>query len=82
MGKWPQESVNHPAHYTSSPAKCRKCQCPIECIDITRHLNFNRGNVVKYVWRMGQKGDAIEECKKALWYLQDELARMEAERAD
>lgn len=74
----PPDPVNHPPHYKGK-ATCDGCGCPIECIDVTRHANFNRGNAIKYVWRAGAKGDAIEDLKKAIWYLQDEIKRLEAE---
>lgn len=69
------DPVNHPSHYTSSPAECSRCGCAIECIDVTRHMNFNTGNAVKYMWRCGMKGDAVEDLKKALFYLRDEIRR-------
>lgn len=42
------DSVNHPSHYTSDPSG-------VECIQITRHRNFNIGNAIKYLWRAGLK---------------------------
>jgi len=63
--------VNHPPHYKSHPSG-------VECIDITRHFNFNRGNAIKYIWRAGQKGKEIEDLKKAVWYLNDEIKTLEA----
>jgi Protein of unknwon function (DUF3310) len=62
------DSVDHPKHYNTVPN--------IECIDVVRHFNFNRGNAIKYVWRAGNKGDEIEDLKKAIWYLQDEINRL------
>lgn len=59
-------SAINPKHYTSN-------QSGIECIEITRHLSFNRGNAIKYLWRLGQKDESNQELKKALWYLKDEL---------
>jgi Protein of unknwon function (DUF3310) len=68
------DMVNHPPHYNSHPSG-------IECIEITRHMNFNLGNVVKYVWRSGLKeGVSIQDLKKAAWYLNDEIEMRE--RAD
>jgi len=67
--------VNHPPHYNSSPAKC-ECGRQIECIDVTRHLGFNDGNAVKYLWRWRQKG-GVEDLKKARWYLDDLIKQME-----
>lgn len=65
------DPVNHPKHYTRHPSG-------VECIEITRHMGFNLGNVVKYVWRADLKGDAIEDLKKARWYLDDEIKKREA----
>lgn len=71
------ENVNHPKHYNSLPATCRKCGEPIECIDVVRHQNFNKGNAIKYIWRGGIKGGSlekhIEDLEKAVFYLQDEI---------
>jgi len=62
------DPVNHPNHYTSHPSG-------IECIDITRHMSFNLGNAFKYIWRADLKGDSIEDLKKAVWYLNDEIKK-------
>lgn len=72
-----KDNVNHPKHYTSDPSG-------IECIDITRHRNFNVGNAIKYLWRAGLKIDAdkssinkqIEDLEKAVWYIVDEIHRL------
>ncbi len=72
--KKPHDPVNSPKHYTGHPSG-------VECITITRHMNFNRGNAMKYIWRAGEKGNLIEDLKKAIWYLQDEIGRLEAEAA-
>lgn len=67
--------VAHPSHYTSSPAKCRACGHPIECIDITQHMGFCLGNATKYVWRCDLKHDAIEDLRKAIQCIEFEIAR-------
>lgn len=36
-------------------------------------LNFNRGNVLKYVVRAGRKQNEIEDLEKALDYLEREI---------
>lgn len=72
--------VEHPAHYT-----WLKELCDIEVIDITRHMNFNLGNVIKYVLRSGHKSEQgmsdkqkqIEDLKKARFYIDDEIRRLE-----
>lgn len=62
------DPVNHPQHYTSHPSG-------IECIDVTQHMNFCVGNAVKYLWRAGLKGDAVEDLEKAVWYINCEIRR-------
>lgn len=64
------DAVNHPQHYTSHPSG-------VECIQVTEHMGFNLGNAVKYIWRADLKGDAIEDLKKSLWYVQREIERRE-----
>lgn len=61
--------VNHPAHYTGHPSG-------VECIQITEHMNFNLGNVIKYVWRAFDKGATIQDLEKAKWYLSREIERI------
>lgn len=70
------DNVNHPPHYNSSQAKCSECGKQIECIDVTRHMNFNIGNAVKYLWRFVHK-NGLEDLKKARWYLEDHIKEME-----
>ncbi len=64
--------VNHPSHYTDGK---------IEVIDFIedKGLNFHRGNAVKYIARAGKKNPAkeVEDLKKAVWYLNREIQRME-----
>lgn len=61
-------SVNHPKHYNTGS---------IEVIDAIEEwkLNFNLGNVVKYVARADHKVDAMEDLQKASWYLNREIER-------
>lgn len=46
-----------------------------EAIKVIRawDLNFALGNVLKYVCRAGKKDDALEDLKKAAWYLNNEI---------
>lgn len=68
------DAINHPAHYTSSPAKC-ECGASIECIQITEHMGFNLGNAIKYIWRADLKGESMQDLRKAQWYLNREIER-------
>ena len=67
--------VNHPAHYTDGKIEV------IEFIE-DKGLNFHRGNAVKYISRAGKKDPAkeIEDLKKAVWYLNREIGRLEKEK--
>lgn len=69
------DNVNHPKHYNSSPFIC-ECGRRIECIDVTRHMNFNIGNVIKYLWR-AQFKNGLEDLRKAQWYLNDAVKTAE-----
>lgn len=66
----PHGDVDHPEHYNLHPSG-------IECIDVAEAFNFNLGNVIKYVWRAGLKGDAVIDLRKARCYLQREIDRLE-----
>ena len=62
------DMVNHPPHYTKGK---------IEVWDFIRDqgLNYQRGNVVKYVVRAGVKDKAteVQDLEKAIAYLKQEL---------
>ena len=80
------ENVSHPSHYTWLKEKCG-----IEVIDITRHLDFDLGNAIKYILRAGRKPiinenlsddflrAAIQDLKKALFYINDKIDMLENE---
>jgi hypothetical protein len=63
------DPVNHPKHYTEHPSG-------VECIQITEHMTFNLGNAVKYIWRADLKGKQVEDLKKAIWYINREIQRI------
>jgi hypothetical protein len=66
------DNVNHPRHYTKHPSG-------VECIQITEHMGFNLGNAVKYIWRADLKGNQVEDLKKAVWYINREIQRINNE---
>ena len=80
------ENVSHPSHYT-----WLKELCGIEVIDITRHMDFDLGNAIKYILRAGRKPiinenlsddflrAAIQDLKKALFYINDKIDMLENE---
>ena len=61
--------VNHPAHYKVGG---------IETIDFieAKKLNYNIGNVVKYLTRADHKGNRLEDLRKAQWYLTREIGAL------
>ncbi|MBQ8044973.1 MAG: DUF3310 domain-containing protein [Bacteroidales bacterium] len=67
------DNVNHPSHYTDGK---------IEVIDFIedKGFNYHRGNAVKYISRAGKKDPnaEIEDLKKARWYIDREIQRLEA----
>ena len=63
------DAVNHPAHYKVGG---------IETIDFieAKKLNYNIGNVIKYLTRADHKGNRKQDLEKAKWYLERELSTM------
>ena len=78
------DQINHPSHYTWI-----KDKVGIEVIDITRHLDFDLGNAIKYILRAGKKPinksnsnlnvAVIQDLKKAIWYINDKIKMIENE---
>ena len=62
------DMVNHPQHYSAHGIE------PIDYIE-SHNLNFNLGNVIKYVSRAKFKGTELQDLKKAKWYLEREIKR-------
>lgn len=62
------DAVNHPPHYGGADN-------PYEAIKVIEawKLNFNLGNSVKYIARAEHKGSALQDLKKARWYLDREI---------
>jgi hypothetical protein len=63
-----KDMVNEPPHYRAHPSG-------IECIQIVEHFGFCLGNAIKYIWRADEKGFALEDLKKARWYIDREIAK-------
>jgi hypothetical protein len=60
------DNVNHPKHYNSHPSG-------VEAIVICKHMPFNIGNAMKYLWRADHK-NGLEDLRKAVW-VRDEAHR-------
>lgn len=63
------EAVDHPPHYN---------QGKIEVIDFIedQRMGFHLGNAVKYICRSPHKGKAVEDIRKAIWYLERHLTAL------
>lgn len=64
------EMVNHPKHYNLGK---------FEVIDVIEDwkLDFHLGNTVKYIARAGHKDAALQDLKKARWYLDRRIEQLE-----
>ena len=73
----PADNVNHPSHYTSGK---------IEVIDFIedKELGFHLGNAVKYISRAGRKNPdkTVEDLRKAVWYINRQIQRLECVEND
>lgn len=63
-----EDNVNHPSHYNWHPSG-------VECVVIAEAFGYNVGNAIKYLWRCDHKRDAVEDLKKARWYIDREIQR-------
>lgn len=76
------DNVSHPLHYTSHPSG-------VECITISKHYDFCIGNAIKYLWRAGLKHEAgmtqsekqIEDLRKAIFYIEQEINMLKGKEA-
>lgn len=68
------DMVNHPQHYQHGIE-------PIDYIE-SHNLNFNLGNVIKYVSRAPYKEAELEDLQKAKWYLEREINKHDKHRND
>lgn len=64
------DTVDHPVHYTGR-------NIGYECILLAKRQYFCAGNVIKYLWRYKDKGNPIEDLKKARWYARKAATRHE-----
>lgn len=72
------DMVNHPPHYKFSNGA--------EVIDITENLTSNGGQAVQYIARStrldgNNKGDVLEDLRKARWFIDREIERVEGKDA-
>lgn len=64
------DKINKAEHYNVHPSG-------VECIEVVEHHNFNVGNAIKYLWRCAHKGAHLDDLKKARYYVDREIQRVE-----
>lgn len=71
-----KEAVQHPRHYGGEDD-------PFEAIKVIEAwgCGFNTGNVLKYIRRGSAKGGLVQNLKKARWYLDREIQKLESNTA-
>lgn len=71
------EQVDHPSHYGGSDD-------PYEHVKVALAWGLDRSaflyNCTKYICRAGKKGDLLTDLRKARWYLDREIERIEKTR--
>jgi hypothetical protein len=75
-GNMGSETINHPQHYGGDTV--------YEAIKVIEAwgLGFCLGNTIKYICRSGKKGSTVEDLKKAAWYLNREIQRIQKEQSN
>lgn len=65
------KNVDHPVHYGGE-------ENPYEAIKVIEawNLDFGLGSAIKYILRAGKKGDEIEDLKKAIWYINRRIEKL------
>ena len=59
------DNINHPKHYNNGSG--------IECLRITEHLKCSPSNACKYLYRHEDKNSPIDDLKKAVNYIENEI---------
>ena len=64
-----ENSINHPSYYNQG----------IEAIDYieSHNMNFNLGNIIKYITRCEHKENKVKDLEKAKWYIDREIAKVD-----
>lgn len=63
------DTVNHPPHYNASPSG-------VECADVIGHMPGWQSQAMKYLWRVGLKGDEAENILKCMWWCRWKLNQL------
>lgn len=61
------DMVNNPPHYNQSGIEC--IEAIFAALGPEGFQAYCQGNALKYLWRHKYKGNAVEDLKKAQWYI-------------
>lgn len=67
--------INKPNHYNWHPSK-------VQCVAISEHFDANISKAIDYLWRYKHKGTPIEDLKKAAWFIQREIDKLNINKQD
>jgi hypothetical protein len=74
------DPVDHPPHYTQGTVECIDAiESMIEGTTLSPLASWLRCSAFKYLWRLDRKGKALEDAKKARWYLERLIKKLEAD---
>ena len=66
--------ITKPKHYTQGKVEC------LDAIDSmleeSNRIDFYRSQIVKYMWRLRDKGDSLKDAKKAQFYLDQLIQKL------
>ena len=85
LNNWAEQNhdlVNHPPHYNKG--RYETINVIDDAIDEapTTQLAYAQGNVIKYILRMWYKNKALQDAKKARWYLDKVISSLEKEKGN
>ena len=71
--------VNSPPHYKQGDVECIEA---IKAATGEGYQGYLQGNIMKYIWRYRAKGQAINDLKKAEWYLKELIVDEQKRQAE
>ncbi len=85
LDNWSKQNddlVNHPPHYNKG--RYETINVIDDAVDAapTTQLAYAQGNVIKYILRMWYKNKALQDAKKARWYLDKVISSLEKEKGN
>ena len=69
-----KEIVNHPSHYGGKDNVYEAIKV-IDAWDLDK--DFYLGNAVKYLSRAGKKDNVVQDLKKAIWYIEKKIEKLQ-----